>query len=370
MGLQWRRKLVVELFDMDASSGFDETTRAGTVQVFTRHKVEVVYNASFGWGADFSNVTIYNLPAEEVGKLRGYNNLGIRVYEGFLGETYYTEAQELSLDWGSVLNLMFVGKVNTIMGVKRLPNHLTQLYCIPLAGVFGQKEMALQTGKGKSVKDSVEELCKQAGFVDSKGKALVDWTNVEQDIQDDVMKGMTYTSSFIDCIADIARNHHFWFVITNNRVRLFQKMFKTATNKDPNGTFTILIDGGVQNHILMLQDVIGTPEATIGTLNISVVANSRLSVGDIIDITLLLETDPDYRNTPYVSGIVSPAQGEEILYRTDALNQAFSISSQYMIASLSHALDTHGEAWATQIQGIISTDGIADYSKQMFLYGR
>lgn len=370
MSLQWRRKLVVELFDMDASSGFDETTRAGTVQVYTRHKIEVVYNASFGWGADYSNVTVYNLPAEEVGQLRRYPNLGIRVYEGFLGESYYTEEEELSMDWSSVLNLMFVGKVNTIMGVKKLPNHLTQMYCIPLAGVFGQKEMMVRTEKGMSIKQTVEDLCKQAGFKDSKGNALVDWTNVASDIQSEQLKGLTLTSSFIDCLTEIARSHHFWFIITNNRVRLFQKMFKTEVNKDPNGVLNILVDGGVQVFKPTLQDVIGIPEATVGTLNLTVVANSRLVVGDVIDITYLLETDPNSKNTPFVNGIVSASQGGDILYRTDALSQAFSISSMYMIASMSHALDTHGEAWATQIQGIISTDGIADYSKQTFMYGR
>lgn len=364
MSLQWRRKVVVELFDLDTGTGFDQTTRSGTLHTYVRHKIEVSYNASFGWGADFTNIMLYNLPAEEVGELRKYPNLGIRVYVGFIGETYYVEKDEMTMDWSQVLNLLFVGKVNTIMGVKQLPNHITQLYCIPLAGVFGQKEMTLRTGQGLSVREVISRLCVESGFKDVNSEALIDFTNVPDDVLNEITTGVNYNSSFINCLDAITKEYHLWYSVTNNRVRIYQKFIKTVQTPDPNSLLTILVDRGVYLFVPMLQDVIGVPEATVGTLKITVTLNSKLVVGDVIDISELLVTDG--ANTPFVNGIVSPAQGQDILYRTDALANSFSISSRYMVTEMAHAIDTHGEAWSTQIMAVVSTEGIADFSKTRY----
>lgn len=364
MSLQWRRKVVVELFDLDSGTGFDETTRSTPLRVYTRHRMEVTYNASFGWGADYSQVAIYNLPSEEVGELRRYPNLGIRVYEGFIGETYYTEEMEQTMDWAAILNLMFVGKVNTIMGVKKIPNHLTTLYCIPLAGVFGQKEVTLRTQSGLNLREVISRLCVESGFQDSRSEALVDFTNCDEEVLNEVVVGLTFTGSFINCLTEITRAYHLWFSITNNKIRIYQKFIKTAQVQNPDEKMTILIQKGIYEYTPILEDVIGTPEATIGTLKVTVVANTKLVVGDVINISNLLETEENTQNTPFVSGIVSIAQGEKILYRTDALANAFSVATRYMISDMVHVLDTHGEAYATQIHAIISTEGIADWSKQ------
>ena len=367
----WGRKIELEFYDAENESKTLEIPGVNEL------RIQVYYHSTLGFGSDSAEIKITNLSPESIEALRAsYKKLGIRVYAGYAG-TVYTEnvfdkdsAKEAEgLGDTSPYSLLFVGVVNTMYGRKDFTEHITTLFCIPKASDWGAKTISVRS-KGLTLKQTVEELAKKAGWFNADGTSLVRFNAVTEDVLNLKLGSLTFEGSLVFCLDKIMTQANLTYKLTPSGIDIYEQ---------PKGAVGNTLDDSYENRLAKnlpknivkpyLDDVKQTPERSLSGLQVILQMNAAYVPGKIMDMEDLLSVassveDKEGNNKkvqPFNNGIVNYDAGRDFLYRND-IYVNFLDFRYYFITGVTHNLDTHGPIWNTTVEAMVTNYNYSDPS--------
>lgn len=341
--MPWKRAVAIKI--TRASKDSSES------RVFNLHRIDLEVHSTVAYSADTANINIYNLSLDQVKFIqdRRFAEMSVEVYAG-----YYDEAGNLSgsglehrgtetipngdrpsnrieIGVGS-LPVLFSGVITNAVGFTRVPEHITQLFCISKAYNLATKFTQMRNiPPGATLSTAISSMCEDYGF-----NKIVTY-GVSGSVYDRVLKrGVTFQDTFLEEFTKLLGQNNLQFSMTTSEIQVFPD---TYADKD---AITRMLK---QREPVKLtsNEVIGNPVVGLSSLKLQTFMNSNIKPGMVIDIAPLLGSGL------FVNGVVS-ADGGLPLNVDDSVFR-YAMTNLYFIDEVIHIGSTHEVGFKTLISG-------------------
>lgn len=312
-------------------------------------RMDFEIRSTVGWPADTANITIYNLMLEDVKFLqsRSYGELLIEIRAGYVedsrvgstgGYTNYMSGEEsgsTSIEISKRLPTIFSGVITNAVGVKVVPNHITNLFCISKAyGVATEFSQMRAIPKGTKLIDAIKSMCDDYGF------ETISSYGVETEVMETVLlRGRTFQGTFLEEFRKLLGEYNLLYTMTTGEIQIFPE---TYGNKD--AVDRMSKDRGMVS--LDTNSVIGNPVSGICTLSLNTFLNAAIQPGMVLDVTPLLG------EKILVNGVIA-VTGNEMVLNTDQSVFRWAMEDKYFITDVVHHGSTHTDTYQTSVTALI-----------------
>ena len=310
----WIRKFRLEL----SGSGVNET--------FTELRMDFRYNEYFAVGdldnmADTFDIDIFNLSTERYKSLINENEVMAKFYTG-----YGDEAD---------LSLAFEGVVVNVTGRRKIPEHITTIYCIPR----GLSKAIYPVGYKGAREDTLGTVL--GGLAEELGLTL-SFEGVDRETP---YRGKTIEGNGIKAITEIGKQFYFRPRVEGDELRII------ATPQE--GT----IDSIAKVHQLDAELIRGVPKASAAKISIPYAFNTVIRTGEVIDTTTVRGT----KNNNLTGGIDDPTGitdvagiGKASLHYAEAIHK-WAVVAKYQIVSASHSGSNYTDTFVSNYECVSYT---------------
>lgn len=327
--------------------------------IFQDHAIEFEIKSSIGWASDIATVNLYNLSISEIKALQVKNPKDLLIeirasYSDALsagtvldngGESNYNKGDAIPIREGPVLPTIFSGVIKNTIGYKRLTEHITTLYCMTKASYNSSVFVQMKAiPPGTSLRQTLKSMCEDYGYHNISTFGV---TNEELDTA--LPTGRTFNKTFVDEMDALLHEHNMQFYISTSEIQVFSNTYgdPDAVRRMKESRKPIQIDAN---------SVIGNPVAGVAVFNLDVFLNHEIQPGMIIDVSPLLGSEI------LANGVVSVSNQQQILNYADAVYR-FAISSEYLVLSIIHKGNTHGQEFTTSIYGVKGGDNATGHDE-------
>ena len=298
----------------------------GATATYKELRMDFRYNEFFAVGdltnmADTFDIDIFNLSADSFAALQSKDEIQLKRYTG------YGDEDELSL--------AFEGIVSNVIGRRRIPEHITTLYCIPLGLAKGVKPVSFKGSR----EDTLEDVL---GALGTELKLKIKFAGVK-DIIKEFYRSKTIQGIGLEELVAIGKQFYFMPRVEKDELRII----------------TLPEEGRVDKiktiHKLEAQLIRGTPKASVAKLSIPYAFNTVIKTGDAIDVSEFKED----KNNRVTNGIGTPngitdvsGLGKGSLHYSDTLYK-WAIQTKYQIISAVHSGSNYTDNYITQYECVV-----------------
>ena len=333
--LEARRELTGEPFFVTEELRVHCEMEMSLAQQLTQAKV-TIYNLS----RETSNALCYgDHEAGSVGtaeSLRRASKVYIRLYAGYEDERLST----------GQLPQLLEGIVMNASAQRRLPDHLTHLYVLPLSSSFMRQTFdPFPATSGMTLKEALTKICQLIGF-----------SSISFDLSDKILAQSVRGKTFIaepdayHTLHQLGKTYGFTFAQKASGIGFYPKLNDSAFMQNE---FNHLQESGapyIVNPILLN----GVPTAGVMTITVPIILDGRIFPGWVIDVSQIQGTRGDLA-LPSQGLIDYTSMGKDIYYQDDMAK--YAVFRKYMAERVVHKLDNYSTLWSTVIVGIIPTVG-------------
>ena len=333
--LEARRELTGEPFFVTEELRVHCEMEMSLAQQLTQAKV-TIYNLS----RETSNALCYgDHEAGSVGtaeSLRRASKVYIRLYAGYEDERLST----------GQLPQLLEGIVINASAQRRLPDHLTHLYVLPLSSSFMRQTFdPFPATPGMTLKEALTKICQMIGF-----------SSISFDLSDKILAQSVRGKTFIaepdayHTLHQLGKTYGFTFAQKASGIGFYPKLNDSAFMQNE---FNHLQESGapyIVNPILLN----GVPTAGVMTITVPIILDGRIFPGWVIDVSQIQGTRGDLA-LPSQGLIDYTSMGKDIYYQDDMAK--YAVFRKYMAERVVHKLDNYSTLWSTVIVGIIPTVG-------------
>ncbi|UOT58046.1 baseplate hub [Aeromonas phage ZPAH14] len=303
-----------------------------------------------------ASVAIYNLSEEnskaltsgdhEVGSaddataLRRANKVYIRLYAGY--------KDEMLANGG--LPLLLEGIVMNATSRRQLPNHITQLYVLPLSSSYLRQPFTpFSVPRGTPLKFVLERMCWEAGF-----------ENITYDLTDEILNqdmggaALEPDPDLYGTLRKLGEAYAFSFSQRASGIGFYPKLDDSAASSNE---FNHLQQNGEIYNVkpFLLR---GAPTAGVQTLSLTMVLDGKVFPGWVIDVQDISGSRGDLALPS--GGLTDFTSIGKPLYYTDDVAK-YAVLPRYMLRKVIHKLDNYQDVWETSVVGTVPTVG--DFGK-------
>lgn len=303
-----------------------------------------------------ASVSIYNLSPEnskaltsgdhengssgDATGLRRANKVFVRIYAGYQDE----------LLANGDLPLILEGIVMNASSRRALPNHITQLYVLPLSSSFLRQPFTpFSVPRGTALKFVLERMCWEAGF-----------ENVTYDLPDNILNqdmggaALEPDPDLYGTLRKLAAAYNFTFSQRASGIGFYPRLDDSAAAS--NEFNHLQANGEVYNVKPFL--LRGAPTAGVQTLSLTMVLDGKIFPGWVVDVQDIAGSRGDL--TLPSGGLTDFTSVGKSLYYTDDVAK-YAVLPRYMVRKVIHKLDNYQDLWETSIVGTVPTVG--DFGK-------
>ena len=276
--------------------------------------------------ADTFVLEVYNLSVESFKAMTTNKQLDIRFYAGY--------------EDGDKLDLVFEGVVTNVTGMRRIPEHITTLWCIPKGLSKAIKTVSVTTGRGDTVKTMLEKIATSLSlkptFIGLKDRVDIPY------------RGITVEGSGIKRIVDIGKQFYFMPRCEGDELRLITLPEEGSIDEITKERKPI---------VLKADRMRGTPTVSVSKINIPYAFNTDIHTGDIIDTSKLEGS----KNNTITGGIGNPnglvnltGVGIGSLHYSDTLYK-WAIETKYIIMGATHIGSNYTDKYVSNYECAVYT---------------
>jgi len=317
--------------------------------VFEKHAIEFEVKSMLGWGADTATINIYNLALEEIKALQNkkFGELLIEIRAGYADEMQGGVIQKkantdkgvkssISITDGAVLPTIFSGVIKNAIAYKRVPDHITTLFCLSKSTLNATTIAQIKSiPPGTKLRDAIKSMCADYGFHTISTYGV---TDEEMDVI--LPTGRVFHDTFINEFNNLLGEHNMQGYIATAEVQIFSETYgdPDAINRMTQGRKAIPLDPN---------RVQGNPIAGIGTFDVNLYLSPDIQPGMVVDIAQLLGQDGIL-----ASGVVAVTNERQVLNYDDSVFR-YAMSDKYQIISVIHRGMTHGPLFQTSLHTVL-----------------
>ena len=322
----WKRRIDLKITNKDTGDVLLATTE---------NRIDFVYQGNLGWMADTLKVEVFNLGPETLKMLLDTKNRTVQMSVGYEDEL-------------SSMSMLMDGYVVNVYGRKAIPHNITSIWCVPhstetLSSNSGLNTLVYENG---TLRGLVEAISKFAGY-----KSAPRFFGIDEDVLSSPILSYILRGTVSHSLSELGEQYRFYVRGTNSDIQLVS-MANSANVVEK------IKAGEASFHVMSLDKLKGTPEATIAKLNFVMNLDASIDCGDVVDVTAFLGARTGDPNRPQADGVVSVDNADSILFRSDSL-WAQTIFEQYLVLALQHVGSNYAPAWESRIMGIQFNDGLA-----------
>lgn len=301
-----------------------------------------------------ARITIYNLSRETsndlcsgdhtaglvdtAGSLRRASKVFIRLYAGYADERLSTGR----------LPQLLEGIVMNASAQRRVPNHLTHLFVLPLSSSFLRQTFApFAATPGMTLKTALTKICQLIGF-----------SSISFDVSEKLLSQSVRGKTFIaepdayQTLHQLGKTYGFTFSPRTSGIGFYPKLRRNNSIFMQN-EFNHLQKNG-QPYVVNPLLLNGVPTAGVMTITVPIILDGSIFPGWVIDVSQIQGTRGDL--TLPSQGLVDYTSMGEFLYYQDDIAK-YAVFRKYMAERVVHKLDNYSDLWSTVIVGIIPTVG-------------
>lgn len=343
------------------SVGVTITSNDGTYnKVFANHRIDFEYHSTIDGAADFGTITLYNLSDAEIKALQS-RKLGL--FNVILQAGYFDSDRSTSVAAYTLLNptdakqingstgieitegvqnpnpTIFTGTITNVISYNQIPESIVHLYCVPqqTLQVTAMPTSGTKVAPNTTLQDAFIALGKTAGL-------SVKFSGLNDRLKSiKLAKGRVYHKTIVEELQQLCDEYSLSYAIRPTYIEIFAKAFGTPDLVSEIEKDSVPI-------ALEADKVIGVPIATLGQLEVSVMLNTAILPGMILDASALI--DPTGQSVGL--GYVQYNAG----YRAniDATIIDTGMSNTYQVLSVVHHGSTHAQNFQSDIVGIYGVD--------------
>ncbi|QHJ79807.1 MAG: hypothetical protein [Caudoviricetes sp.] len=317
-------------------------------QVFSKHRIDFEVRSTIGWPADTANITLFNLSLEEIKFLqnKNYGDMYIDIQAGYQDEMQggtilnrtnsdSKTGAKIDITDGATPATLFSGMITNVVGFKRPPEVLTNLFCISKAYGKATNFTQMKAIPPKTtLEDAIRSMANDYGFT------TVSTFGVDADDLRVVLPlGRTFHDTFLIEFRNLLGEYNLNFQITTGEIQIFPETYgnKDAVDRMSKDREPIKLDAN---------SVIGNPIAGICTFSVNTFLNSNVQPGMILDVSKLLGTEL------LANGVVA-VQGPNIILNTSDSAFRYTVEDKYVIMEVVHHGSTHTFTFQSSISSVI-----------------
>ena len=342
--LEARRELTGEPFFVTEELRVHCEMEMSLAQQLTQAKV-TIYNLS----RETSNALCYgDHEAGSVGtaeSLRRASKVYIRLYAGYEDERLST----------GQLPQLLEGIVMNASAQRRVPNHLTHLFVLPLSSSFLRQTFApFAATPGMTLKTALTKICQLIGF-----------SSISFDVSEKILSQSVRGKTFIaepdayHILHQLGKTYGFTFSQRTSGIGFYPKLRRNNSIFMQN-EFNHLQKNG-QPYVVNPLLLNGVPTAGIMTITVPIILDGSIFPGWVIDVSQIQGTRGDLA-LPSQGLIDYTSMGDTIYYQDDMAK--YAVLQKYMAERVVHKLDNYADVWSTIIIGIIPTVGLFGNGEQ------
>lgn len=284
-------------------------------------RIDFHYISLFSDSLDKCRIEIYNLATDTIMSMAKNINskLSIKMYAGYEDE-------------GGLDNLVFHGRVTNMNDRVDMPNHITSLYCMPIAGEKLTKHKATSLPKVQSFEQALTEL---AGGIDLPLKFS---SSVSSEIRDVEVPYRTVSGEVMDIIDGLCYEHGVIPSVDGDGILVIPENTEdiSETIKDSDSRLV---------HKLEVTKTKGTPQVGLMSISFPYILDFTMRPSHIIDTS-------EYTTTGGVNGIANYQDTINLFY-TQGYRE-FATKDRWMIFEVTHRGSNLEDVWQTDIKAKIS----------------
>lgn len=321
----WKRRIDLKILNKDTGDVLLATTE---------HRIDFVYQGNLSWMADTMKLEVYNLGPDQLKMLLDTKSRTIQMSVGYEDEL-------------ANMSMLMDGYVVNVYGRKAIPEHITSIWCVPHSAETLSSNSNLNTlvYEGGTLQGLITAICKYAGY-----KAPPKFFGIDADVLSSPILSYILRGTVSHSLAELGEQYRFYVRGTNSNVQIVS-MANSANVVDK------IKSGEAAFHMMSLDKLKGTPEATVAKLNFVMNLDAAIDCGDVVDVTAFLGARTNDPNRPQADGVISVDNADSVLFRSDSL-WAQTIFEQYLVLSTMHVGSNYAPAWESRIVGIQFNDGL------------
>lgn len=289
----------------------------GVSKVIEDLRIDFQYREGFGSQgitnmADWCDIEIYNLSLDSFKAIATAEEVQVKLYTGYYG--------------ADALDLTFYGVIRNTAGLRKLPNHITTIYCIPVGRFNAEKKVKYSGNEEDTVRTVLEEVATQLGMT-------FDPTNIDEAVLNKPYINKSIHDVGTVVLGDIGRENEMLFLAKEGVIRGIPK---PQANKIDSTSKTVILDA---------TKLRGTPKAGVQTLDIMYALDTSINTGDVVDASKINNTDDKAPN-----GIVSVAGIKKSALHYDSTITDWAMKSKYQIFEIMH----HGSNYTSDFVSELS----------------
>lgn len=322
----WQRRIDLKILNKDTGDVLLATTE---------HRVDFVYQGNLGWMADTMKLEVYNLGPEQLKMLLDTKNRTIQMSVGYEDEL-------------ANMSMLMDGYVVNVYGRKSIPEHITSIWCVPHSAETLSSNSSLNTlvYEGGTLQGLITAISEYAGY-----KSAPKFFGIDADVLGSPILSYILRGTVSHSLSELGEQYRFYVRGTNSEIQI-------VSMANSSNVVEKIKSGEAAFHLLSIDKLKGTPEATVAKLNFVMNLDASIDCGDVVDVTAFLGARTSDPNRPQADGIISVDNADSVLFRSDSL-WAQTIFEQYLVLSLMHVGSNYARAWESRIVGIQFNDGLA-----------
>lgn len=324
---------------------------ASKTRVFENHRIDFEVRSIIGWASDTATITLYNLSVDEVKYLqdKSFGERRIEIRAGYSDAVGNSTTANKNTSWQGVdigttgsqkLNrttaggqALFNGVITNAVGFRRPPEHITQLFCLSLAGLGATEFKQMKAiPKGATLKQAITSMCNDYGF-----STISQFGLSGDDLNVVLPLGRTFHDTFIKEFTNLLGEYNMDFTMTTSEIQIFPNTFgnKDAMDRMAKEREPVKLDPNA---------VIGNPIAGICTLQLDTFINTAVQPGMVLDVTPLVGKEV------LANGVVAIQQNVTLFYDKSVFQ--YAMEDKYLIMEVVHSGSTHAVNFRTHISAL------------------
>ena len=306
-------------------------------QQLTQAKI-TIYNLSRETSSDLCSGDHTAGPVDTAGSLRRASKVFIRLYAGHADERLSTGR----------LPQLLEGIVMNASAQRKVPNHLTHLFVLPLSSSFLRLTFApFAATPGMTLKTALTKICQLIGF-----------SSISFDVSEKLLSQSVRGKSFIaepdayQTLHQLGKTYGFTFSPRTSGIGFYPKLRRNNSIFMQN-EFNHLQKNG-QPYVVNPLLLNGVPTAGLMTITVPIILDGSIFPGWVIDVSQIQGTRGDLALPS--QGLIDYTSMGDIIYHQDDMAK-YAVLQKYMAERVVHKLDNYADVWSTIIIGTIPTVG-------------
>lgn len=327
----WKRHIDLQIYNRDTGDVLLSTTE---------NRIDFVYEGTMGWTSDRLKLDVYNLSPDTLKMLLNTKQRSIKVDVGYEDEL-------------SSLSTLLDGYVVNVAGRKAIPNHITSIWCVPYSAetLSSNSNLNVLDVSVGTLSNLLEAISASAGY-----KTKPKYFGIPSEVLETIVPSYVFRGTVTDALNELGGQYSFSTRPTNSRLEFVATVGASAN------VIQQIAAGLSGLHIIALDKLKGTPEATVAHINFVVNLDAAIDCGDVVDVTAFLGARISETKRVVADGVISVNNLDSAMFRSDTLWE-HTINEQYQVLQLQHVGSNFAPAWETRITGVTFNEGYVGSSE-------